>query len=260
MAKKKKVIKRKRIKKSRLLILVILLLAIIFSVIFGLNMLKGSKNNDNKVEPNKIDNKTQGNSEIEQLSLDEEESKQKIKILINPSHGGNDVGSKGTNGSLEKNISLQIAKKVAGYLSHYEDLTVVLTRTEDTYVSLDDRVKMANEQDVDMLVSINLNSQSNAHDAFGTETYYQANNVDGSQNLAKSVQDTICLYLNTRNRGIYPSNLDILRYTQVPSILVEVGFISNKEEEKKLNKSSYQNEMAEGIAQGILRYIDYKNK
>lgn len=261
MAKKKKTVKRKRIKKSRLLILVFLLLAIIFSIMFGLKMLAGSTSEDKtKTDSKSNETKTQDNTEIEHLSLDEDKSKGKIKILIDPGHGGNDAGAKGVDGSLEKNISLEISKKVAGDLSQYEDLEVILTRTEDTYVSLEERSKMANEQGVNMVVSIHLNSESGGRSASGTETYYQSNNIDGSEKLAKSIQDTICLYLDTKNRGIYPSNLEILRETEMPSVLVEAGFISNKEEEKKLSDSSYQNQMAEGIAQGILRYIDSKHK
>lgn len=261
MANKKKTVKRKRIKKSRLLILVFLILAVIFSIIFGFKSLTGSIKSDKpKIDSNKTDENTQGNAEIEHLNLDNDKSKKKIKILIDPGHGGNDVGSKGVNGTLEKNISLEIAKKVAGNLSQYEDLVVVLTRTEDTYASLDERTKIANEQGVDMVVSIHLNSESGGRSASGTETYYQANNIEGSEQLAKSIQDTICLYLNARNRGIYPSNLEILRETEMPTVLVEAGFITNKEEEKKLNSEAYQNQMAEGIAQGILRYIDSKHK
>ena len=179
MAKKKKTVKRKRIKKSRLLILVFLLLAIIFSIMFGLKMLTGSTSEDKtKTDSKSNETKTQDNTEIEHLSLDEDKSKGKIKILIDPGHGGNDAGAKGVDGSLEKNISLEIAKKVAGDLSQYEDLEVILTRTEDTYVSLEERSKMANEQGVNMVVSIHLNSESGGRSAFGTETYYQSNNID----------------------------------------------------------------------------------
>lgn len=262
MAKKEKSVKKTRIKKSRLLILVFLLLIIIFSIVIGLKNLTGFIKDDKakNYSNSNSNNKTQENKEIEHLSLDNESSRVKFKILIDPGHGGNDAGAKGSNGSLEKDISLEIAKRVAGNLSQYEDLEVILTRTEDTYISLDERTKMANSQRVDMVVSIHQNSESRGRSASGTETYYQANNIDGSEKLAKSIQDTICLYLDTKNRGIYPSNLEILRDTDMISVLVEAGFISNNEEEKNLNDEGYQNQMAQGIAQGILRYIDSKHK
>lgn len=262
MAKKKKSAKRVRINKSRLVILVFVLLIIIFSIVIGLKSLTGFIKDDkgkNDSSSNK-NNKAQENTEIEHLSLDNENSKDKFKILIDPGHGGEDEGAKGSNGSLEKNISLEIAKKVAGNLSQYEDLEIILTRTEDTYVSLEERTKMANSQDVDMVVSIHQNSENKGSSASGIETYYQSNNLDGSEKLAKTIQDTICLYLDTKDRGIYPSKLEILRDTDMASVLIKAGFISNKEEEKKLNDEGYQSQIAEGIAQGILRYIDSKHK
>ena len=89
---------------------------------------------------------------------------------------------------------------------------------------------MANSQNVDAVISIEANAQSGRNDAYGTETYYQQNGVVDSEKLAKSIQSTICLYLNTRDRGIYPSNLEILKNTDMPSALVEVGFITNEKE------------------------------
>ena len=119
---------------------------------------------------------------------------------------------------------------------------------------------MANSQNIDLVVSIHQNAQNDASSANGTETYYPQNGINDSDKLAKSIQDTICLYLNTKNRGIYPSNVGILKSTDMPTALVEVGFLTNKKDEKNLKSQSYQNKMAEGIAQGILSYIDSKHK
>lgn len=259
MSKKRKVIRKKRIKKSRLFILALLVLICIFSISFIAK--KGFSNvKDNKVDDNNLKENTQAKVEIEHLSLENEKSNKKIKILIDPGHGGNDTGSKGFSGSLEKDISLEIAKKVAGKLSQYKDLEVILTRSEDTNISLEERTSMANSQNIDLVVSIHQNAQSGSSSAHGTETYYPQNGINDSDKLAKSIQDTICLYLNTKNRGIYPSNVGILKGTDMPSALVEVGFLTNEKDEKNLKSQSYQNKMAEGIAQGILSYIDSKNK
>lgn len=260
MSNKKKPVKRRRINKFKLLIVVFLVFLITSFLIFGLKSIIKPKNCDKSINPGKVDSINNNNTDIEHLNLDDDKSKKKIKVLIDPGHGGNDVGAKGQKGSFEKNISLGIAKKVAGYLSQYKDLEIILSRTEDTYVSLDERTKIANEQGVNIVVSIHLNSQTSGGDACGTETYYQKNDNYDSEKLAKSIQETICLYLDTRNRGIYESNLEVLRETPMTSVLIEVGFISNKKEEEKLNTQSYQSKMAEGIAQGILTYIDSKYK
>ena len=260
MSKKRKIIKKRRIKKSRLFILALLVLIGIFSISFLVKNVFGNAK-DNKVDnKNNVKEKTQQNIEIEHLSLENEKSNKKIKILIDPGHGGSDTGSKGFSGSLEKDISLEIAKKVAGVLSQQKDLEVILTRSEDTNVSLEERTDMANSQNIDLVVSIHQNAQNGASSANGTETYYPQHGINDSDKLAKSIQDTICLYLNTKNRGIYPSNVGILKSTDMPTALVEVGFLTNEKDEKKLKSQSYQNKMAEGIAQGILSYIDSKHK
>ncbi len=260
MSKKRKIIKKRRIKKSRLFILALLVLIGIFSISF---LVKNVFNNakDNKVDnKNNVKEKTHQNIEIEHLSLENEKSNKKIKILIDPGHGGSDTGSKGFNGSLEKDISLEIAKKVAGVLSQQKDLEVILTRSEDTNISLEERINMANSQNIDLVVSIHQNAQNGSRSANGTETYYPQNGINDSDKLAKSIQDTICLYLNTKNRGIYPSNVGILKSTDMPTALVEVGFLTNEKDEKNLKNQIYQNKMADGIAQGILSYIDSKHK
>lgn len=256
MAKKKKNVKRK-INKYRFMILISSLLIVVFSILF---MVKNSFGTTGTIKTNEKENNSsevlKKESEIEHLSLDSEKTNNKFKILIDPGHGGSDLGTKGINGILEKDICLSIGKKVAGELSQYDDLEVILTRSEDSYVSVEDRIKMANSQGVDAVISIDANAQSNSNLAHGIETYYQANGMADSEKLAKSIQDTISLYLNSKNRGIYPSNLQILKESEMPSVLVEVGFITNEKEAEKLNDNSYQDKMAEGIAQGILRYID----
>lgn len=261
MAKKKNVVRKRKINKFKLLIVVLAILVIISSLAFGLRLIIKPKESNKKIDPGQVDSINKENESIEHLDLDKSKvSNKKIKILIDAGHGGNDVGAQGANGSLEKNISLEVAKKVAGYLSQYKDLELILSRTEDTYVSLEERTKIANEQGANIVVSIHLNSQTKGRDAFGTETYYQKNDNYDSENLAKCIQDTVCMYLDTRNRGVYESNLEVLRDTSMTSALVEIGFISNKKEEEKLNSQSYQNKMAEGIAQGVLSYIDSKYK
>lgn len=259
MKNRKKIVK-KRIRKSRLAIVVALLLVSIFSLsyatknivesISSMAITKAKDKEESKKE--EFDEK-----EIEQFTLEDEDTQKKFKVAIDASHGGDDSGRTGfSKKTLEKDISLEISKKVASKLSQYKDIEVILTRSEDVTLSVEDRVNMVNSQNADLLVSIHLNGEYGGNTANGTETYYQQGTIDNSDKLAKSIQETVCLYLETRNRGVLATNIELLKNTTMPSASIEVGFITNQDEEKKLNSNSYQEKMADGIAQGILSYID----
>lgn len=259
---KKKVTKtkiiKKKVKKSRVAIVAVLLFISIFSlsyltknIVATFSSMAISKEKE-KAEQEKVDDK-----EIEQLTLDKEDDQKKFKIVVDASHGGEDSGRTGfSKKTFEKDISLQISKKVASKLAQYKDIEVILTRSEDITLTNEERVNIANSQKADLLVSIHLNGEYGGGTANGTETYYQQGSVDNSDKLAKSIQDTVCLYLETRNRGVIATNIDLLKNTTMPSASIEVGFITNEEEEKKLKTNSYQEKMADGIAQGILSYVD----
>lgn len=257
--KNKKVIKKK-IKKSRVAILVMLLLISIFSlsyatknIISSISSIASSKHSDDK----EVTKEDAGNHEIEQMSLDRENIEKKFKVLVDAGHGGEDSGRTGfSQKNLEKDITLQISKKVASKLSQYKDIEVILTRSEDITLSVEDRINVANSQKPDLAVSIHTNGEYSGNTANGTETYYQQGAVDNSDKLAKSIQDTVSLYLDTRNRGVIATNTELLKSTAMPAASIEVGFITNEDEEKKLTTNSYQDKMADGIAQGILSYID----
>lgn len=256
---KKKVIKKK-VKKSRVAIVLALLLISIVSLSYATKnivntfssiAISRSKEKE-KLEQDKVEDK-----EVEQLTLDKGDSQKKFKVVVDAAHGGEDSGKTGfSKETLEKDISLQISKKVASKLVQYKDIEVILTRSEDITLSKEERVNIANSQKADLLVSIHVNGEYSGGTANGTETYYQQGSIDNSDKLAKSIQDTVCLYLETRNRGVIATNIDLLKDTAMPSVSIEVGFITNKEEEKKLKQNSYQEKMADGIAQGILSYVD----
>ena len=257
---KKKVTKRK-VKKSKLAIVIFLLSISIFSISYAtknivasLSSIAISKSKENEVEPLKEE---KDKIEIEQLSIDNENAQKKYKVVIDAGHGGTDSGRTGfSKKSLEKDITLQLTKKIASKLTQYKDIEVILTRSEDITLSVEERANIANSQKADLLVSIHLNGEYGGNTANGTETYYQTGAVDNSDRLAKSIQDTLCLYLETRNRGVLATNIQLLKDTAMASASIEVGFITNKDEEKKLTTNSYQEKMADGIAQGILSYID----
>ena len=263
-------VKKKKINKKKFVLLICMI------GIFGLGMNKVTlgvsqvvKNIDDvknkKIEEQKkLEEEKQFNLELEQKDgLDK-----KYTILIDPGHGGKDPGNLGTyiiEGDTkakiyEKDLNLQIGKKVASILSRQNDVQIILTRTEDKFVSLEDRVIMANnqEQKIDAFISIHMNAESGGNTANGIETYYRtkATSEDKSLQLANSVQKTIGSYVKMRDRGVKQEVLQVLRDTNVTAILVECGFITNDKEEQKLLDEQYQNQLSEGIAQGVLTFLD----
>lgn len=180
------------------------------------------------------------------------------KVHIDFGHGGKDPGSLG-NGLREKDITLSIGTKVVNTLKRH-NVQVSTSRTNDKFVSLSNRAKMANNANADCFVSIH----TNAHDsnAQGVETFSFPNSVNGRK-LAQSIQNNVISKgIYTKNRGIKTANFAVLRETRMPSALIETAFITNKEDAKLLKTK--QNEFAEAIAKGILdylriRYIPEKN-
>ncbi|HSQ87285.1 N-acetylmuramoyl-L-alanine amidase [Romboutsia sp.] len=259
-------LKKRKLNKKKL----VLLICVIGVFIFGINkaalgVSQVVKNIDNmkkqEIEKQKVlESEKQFNIEEEQKDgLDK-----KYTVLIDPGHGGKDPGNLGysskkkdkTINSYEKDLTLEISKKVAGKLSNQNDVQVVITRSEDKFVSLEDRTKMANSQEVDALVSIHMNAETVGNTAYGIETYYRSGATDKSQVLAKVVQETIGSYIKIRDRGVKEDIFQLLRDTKMPAILVECGFITNEKEEQKLLDEQYQNQLAEGISQGVLVFLD----
>lgn len=257
----KKPIKRKRrVKKRRLLILIILLGLIIFAIGKGA-MWAGQTVKDMQ---NKDKEEITTPPKIEHFDLEDEVNKdlgKKYTILIDPGHGGNDKGTMNKSKTVyEKDLAFQIGKRVANKLSKQNDVQVIISRTDDKYVSLEDRALMANEQGVDALVSIHLNAEGGGSTAHGVETYYRRGAVDDSKEFAKTVQKSIKSYVDLRDRGIKEDIYQVLRDSEMPAILIECGFLTNPEETKKLLDTKYQDTLAEGIAQGVLTYLDEKSK
>lgn len=260
--------KKKKINKTKLMISFLAL----FIAIFGVNKLTMEVVNfiNDKKNIVKKESAVKGESiesEIpeEQFNLDIESASinKKYTVFIDPGHGGNDPGNLGVvnnkdNKVFEKDVTLEISKKVAKILSNQNDIQVVISRTEDRYLSKEDRANMANSQNADVLVSIHLNAQQGDNSASGVESYYSPKSQDDSNILAKKIQDTIVSYIDVRDRGVKQGNLEVLNRAGMPAALIECGFLTNPEEEQKLLSDSYQNKLAEGIAQGILSYLDNK--
>ena len=174
------------------------------------------------------------------------------KVFIDPGHGGYDNGAV-QNGVLEDEINLQISKKIESKLKA-KGVQVEMSRYDDTYFSLTDRTRMANNWGADIFVSIHQNSATSSS-AKGIETYYHPTRQD-SRELASEIQDDLIQYTNAVDRGVKTANYAVIRTASMSSSLVECGFVSNPTEAKNLSSSSYQDKVAEGIVNGIMDYLE----
>jgi N-acetylmuramoyl-L-alanine amidase len=189
------------------------------------------------------------------------------KVVLDPGHGGSDPGATGVGGLRETDVNLDITLKVRQALLDrgYE---VVLTRTNDTFLSLAQRVEFTNEQQADLFVSIHANahSSSNANgtmvlyydNAYPQEDYPASSNMTKltpySKDLAQHVQDALLAQAGTKDLGLTPSAVYVARMGTIPSILVETAFLTNKSDAALLASDAMRSKMALGIANGISAY------
>ncbi|NET00891.1 MAG: N-acetylmuramoyl-L-alanine amidase [Sphaerospermopsis sp. SIO1G2] len=177
--------------------------------------------------------------------------KGRLVVIIDPGHGGKDPGAIGISKVREKDIILPISLRVAEVLQQ-NGVQAVLTRDSDYFVSLPGRVKMAERANADLFVSIHANSAGlNRPEVSGLETYYYNTGL----RLARTVHRKILQRVNVRDRKVRKARFYVLRKSSMPSILVETGFLTGREDIAKLKRSSYRNQMADAIAQGILQYL-----
>lgn len=190
---------------------------------------------------------------------------QKIVIMVDPGHGGDDFGtnSLGSSKYHEKYLNLSTSQFLRDYLKQL-GYTVILTRTDDTFISLDQRSEIANQKKVDLFVSIHYNSAPST-DADGIEIFYYQDNANPnrtkqSKALARAVIAKMLLQTQAKSRGVKQGNLAVIRETNMPAILIEGGFMTNTPEMEKIKKLSYQKSIAQGIAQGIQDYLASRDK
>lgn len=216
------------------------------------------------------------------------------RIVVDPGHGGHDPGAVGPGGIREKDIVLEIGKKLARKIRHEMGIDVVMTRSTDIFIPLEERTAIANKVNADLFVSIHANASLNKSTA-GIETYYlnlaktdkaarvaaRENNtslekvgllqsilfdlmanykINDSARLADDVQKSLCdrvakKYAGARNLGVKQGPFYVLVGATMPSILVEVAFISNEHEAELLGSQEYQETTASGILMGIRNYI-----
>jgi N-acetylmuramoyl-L-alanine amidase len=214
------------------------------------------------------------------------------RVVIDAGHGGHDTGSIGPTGLAEKDLVLDVAKRLQALLQDQLGAEVVMTRETDTFVPLESRTQMANDGKADLFLSIhansspeksvrgvetfflNLNTQS--RDALATATRENAasekkihelqdllqkivlnDKADESRELAKHVQQAMSKRGNAgSNRGVKQAPFVVLIGATMPSVLAEVSFISNPDEEKRLKGPEYRQQIAESLFQGIKSYVE----
>lgn len=192
------------------------------------------------------------------------------KIVIDPGHGGQDPGKVAADGTLEKDINLEIALRLGKYLEE-QGFQVYYTRQSDIglyqesdsnkkMVDLKKRCQMIENINPDLVVSIHQNSYGDAS-VHGAQVFYYATSEEGKA-LGEGIQAGIVTYTDTLNKRKAKGNDSyyILKKTPTPIVIVECGFLSNAEECKKLGSEKYQKKLVEGIYQGILSYYQGKNK
>ncbi len=181
------------------------------------------------------------------------------KVVLDPGHGGSDCGAIALeNKYYEKSINLEVAKLIQEKLMK-KDVYVYMTRTKDETLTLEDRVNYSNEINPDIYVSIHANSTLQPV-SYGLETHYYK---DDSLALANTIHKNFASEKNlkkwdTLDRGVMKSRFYVINHTEAPSVLIEMGFISNAVERDKLSTKERKEQIADSITKGILEYLKVK--
>lgn len=171
-------------------------------------------------------------------------------ICLDAGHGGRDPGAVGVVYK-EKHIALLVSFLLKEELS--SEFGVMMTRTDDVYLSLGERCRIANQAQAALFVSIHCNS-ARVTTATGIETFHHPTSRNGIR-LAGLIQPELIAATGLKDRGVKYANYQVLRDTSMPAVLVELGFINNPAEELLLGSVEYQTKCAEAIAKGIVEYV-----
>jgi len=219
------------------------------------------------------------------------------KIVLDAGHGGKDPGAVGRSGLREKDVNLDIVKRLKRRLEA-EGFEVVLTRNSDVFVSLGQRSRIANRSGADLFISIHCNANRSKY-VRGFEVYYLTSAIDDLQRaylvakntrvapmegeiavasdslmatlwdlyftqsrsdsieLARQITREISRYMGLKILGIKGAKFFVLKGTHIPAVLVEVGFLSNPAEERRLRNGYYRQQIADSIASGIINYANF---
>ncbi len=194
------------------------------------------------------------------------DTKRPFVVVIDPGHGGHDPGQpkKHLSYNHEKDINLKLALKVGDYLKeNFDNILVIYTRTKDSYITLEDRVLTANGRNADLFLSIHCNSNP-ARRISGLRVHIHDKNNANSLSFANMIEQDLTSRAKRKSRGIMDAhdrgyNLYVLQNTSMPAVLVEVGFLSNPQEEKYLNSSYGQTILSSSIYRSVKKYIQSKS-
>lgn len=183
-------------------------------------------------------------------------------VVIDAGHGGKDGGCMSKRDDYEeKELTLKTAFLVRNCLQQL-GYRVVMTRTQDTYIPLDERAEIANTINANLFVSIHYNYSTNSN-AKGVEVfYYKEKTKKPSKRILKSIDlgsevlKKVISRTGTPSRGLKEANFAVVRETTMPAILVEAGFLSNPSERSRINDPNYQKLIAWGIATGVDQYLE----
>ncbi|TCP21917.1 N-acetylmuramoyl-L-alanine amidase [Scopulibacillus darangshiensis] len=182
-----------------------------------------------------------------------------FKLYLDPGHGGNDPGASG-HGLEEKDITLDIALRIRRLLNGYENVSVKMSRTDDNFISLDQRTNEANDWDADYFLSIHCNAFNGS--AHGYEDYIHDSLSDAS--ITKRYQEIIHHEVNDLNRltdrGQKKADFHVLRESIMPALLTENGFIDNAGDAAKMKDPSWRQKVAEGHVNGLMKAFKLKPK
>lgn len=188
-----------------------------------------------------------------------QEDKKTYMVCIDPGHGGYDPGSEGY-GYMEKDQVLELALLVQNYLEEH-NISVIMTRTEDVAVELKERANIANEAETLVMVSIHRNFYEGNEEVYGFEGWIHSNQPDEAVRLAQLLLDEIETVEGSYIRGIRSgtqknerNDYAINKYSNMPSVILEMGFITNENDNYLLshNMEAY----AEAIGKGIIKYLE----
>lgn len=195
---------------------------------------------------------------IEIVKEEEPEENKDPLIVIDPGHGGEDEGCSRA-GILEKTINLQMGLALRDKLTQM-GYDVIMTRDDDTSVSLEERVNAAGEARADIYISIHQNACEEDPGVKGVETWYNGTGEgENSRRLAELIHKDVLLYTDAQDRTLWEDEtLYVIRETDMPSCLIETGFLSNAGERGKLCDPEYQDKIVEGIASGVDLYFHPK--
>jgi N-acetylmuramoyl-L-alanine amidase len=215
------------------------------------------------------------------------------RVVIDPGHGGKDTGTIGPNGLAEKDLVLDVATRLGKLITQKLNAEVVFTREGDTFIPLEERTEIANREKADLFISVHANASSESS-VTGVETYYFNLNSDRkglelamrenatsgasisdlsdllhravlqtkleeSREFAQKVQDSLCansikMNARARNRGVRQAPFVVLIGATMPSILAEVGFVSNPRDERLMKRGEQRQKIADALFKGVMQY------